>query len=307
VRKQTGSSQPGSSRTPSSTPSQRAMIPGPSLAAKQHGVITLVEIKYAPDPDMNGAVRKQAKDQHKDLRTSLLDQGWGTVNLYPVIIGNAGTITNTANDALQALGVDAATRMTLLKRLAVDSLRRTAEIWKPRLGQRTSRGAPPRPVPSPMPPGNPDAPGPIDPPVQQDDAPPNPAVEEHPDVADDHHPAPTLCQTLNTCRGKSSPGVVLDAQEQMPLQGQARPPKRCCMSRLDHRNGAAIGSQYWRAMTSCGPSPRMLSHHVAPTIHLSPLRMRLLRPAHASILLALNPHSRLNLTLRTALLPRSLL
>ncbi len=48
------------------------------------------------------------------------------------------------------------------------------------------------------------------------------------------NPAPTLCQTPNTCRGKSSPGVVLDAQEQMPLQGQAKPSKRCCMSRLDH-------------------------------------------------------------------------
>ena len=140
--------------------------PRPSLAARQRGVITIVGIKYAPDPDLNGDVRKRAEAQHKDLRTSLLDQGWGKVKIYPVIIGNAGTITSIANDALQALGVDAAARMTLLKRLAVESLRRTAEIWKPRISQRASRGAPPRPVPSPTRPGNPDAPDPMHPPVQ---------------------------------------------------------------------------------------------------------------------------------------------
>ena len=203
-------------------------------------------------------------------------------------------------------GVDAAARMTLLKRLAVDSLRRTAEIWKPRLGQRTSRGAPPCPVPSPMPPGNPDAPGPIDPPVQQDDAPPNPAVEEHPDVAFDHQPGtdsvpdtehmPWQIITRSRARRTGANATAGPSQAtQAVLHEQARPSKRS-------RNRFAV----LRARTSCGPSPRMLSHHVAPAVHLSPLRMRLLRPAHASMLLALNPRSRLNLMLRMALLPRSL-
>jgi len=239
--------------------------PGPSLAAKQHGVITLVEIKYAPDPDLNGAVRKQAKDQHKDLRTSLLAQGWGTVNLYPVIIRNAGTITNTANDALQALGVDAAARMTLLKRLAVDSLRRTAEIWKPRLGQRTSRGAPPRPVPSPIPPDNPDAPGPIDPPVQQDDAPPNPAVEEHPDVADDHQPStdsvpdtehmPWQIITRSRARRTGADATAGPSQAtQAVLHEQARPSKRSRNRFAALESDDVLRPQSADAQPSCGAS-----------------------------------------------------
>jgi len=239
--------------------------PGPSLAAKQHGVITLVEIKYAPDPDLNGAVRKQAKDQHKDLRTSLLAQGWGTVNLYPVIIGNAGTITNTANDALQALGVGAAARITLLKRLAVDSLRRTAEIWKPRLGQRTSRGAPPRPVPSPMPPANPDAPGPIDPPVQRDDAAPNPAVEEHPDVADDHQPStdsvpdtehmPWQIITRSRARRTGADATAGPSQATQPLlHEQARPSKRSRNRFAALESDDVLRPQSADAQPSCGAS-----------------------------------------------------
>ena len=103
---------------------------GPALSAvaKQTGIITIIEVKYAPDPDLNGAVRQQALAQHAQLRQSLLARGWGNVNIYPLIIGNAGTITATADDALQALGVGAATRMTVLKSLAVESVRRTAEI-----------------------------------------------------------------------------------------------------------------------------------------------------------------------------------
>jgi len=244
----------------------------------------LVEIKYAPDPDLNGAVRQQAKDQHKDLRILLLAEGWGTVNLYPVIIGNAGTITNTANDAFQALGVDAAARMTLLKRLAstacAGQLRSgsqdlaNAQAAAPRHAlyhRRCRRATQMRPAQLTR---------------MYNRTTPRPTLLWRSTLMSQMNinPALTLCQTLNTCRGKSSPGVELDAQEQMPLQGQARSPKRCCMSRLDHRHGAATGSQYWRARakTSCGPSLRMLSQHVAPAIHLSPLRMRLLRPAHAS-------------------------
>ena len=87
--------------------------PNLSIDAKRTGVIAIVEIKYAPDPDLNGTVRQLAVDQHTELRQSLLTHGWGKVDIYPVIIGNAGTITATADDALQALGVGTAARMTL--------------------------------------------------------------------------------------------------------------------------------------------------------------------------------------------------
>ena len=101
-------------------------------------------------------VRQQALDQHADLQQSLLMRGWGKVTIYPVVIGNAGTMTATSDDALQALGVGAAARMTLLKSLAVESVRRTAEIWKPRLTR--AAGRPPEAVFSPTPAPDPDAP-----------------------------------------------------------------------------------------------------------------------------------------------------
>ena len=137
--------------------------PNLSIDAKRTGVIAIVEIKYAPDPDLNGTVRQLAVDQHTELRQSLLTHGWGKVDIYPVIIGNAGTITATADDALQALGVGTAARMTLLKSLAMDSVRRTAEIWKPRLSR--SPGRPPLHVSPPSPAPDTDAPGPSNPPA----------------------------------------------------------------------------------------------------------------------------------------------
>ena len=77
---------------------------------------------------MNGMVRQQAIDQHAEVRQALLASGWGEVKSHPVVIGNAGTFTATADDALQVLGVDTADRMTLLRQLAVDSVRRTVSL-----------------------------------------------------------------------------------------------------------------------------------------------------------------------------------
>ena len=31
--------------------------------------------------------------QHASLQDALLDAGWGTVTIHPIIIGNAGTVT----------------------------------------------------------------------------------------------------------------------------------------------------------------------------------------------------------------------
>ena len=157
----------GYSRMMSSIPSQTSFrsacqrtirVHTSPINAKRSGAITIIEVKYAPDPDLHApmGVRQQALDQHADLKQSLLMRGWGKVTIFPVIRGNAGTMTATADDALQALGVGTAARMTLLKSLAVESVRRTAEIWKPRLTR--AAGRPPEAVFSPTPAPDPDAP-----------------------------------------------------------------------------------------------------------------------------------------------------
>jgi len=72
-----------------------------SMEQRQNCVITILEVKYAPDPDIQKAARTEALEQHTDLVKSLKARGWKntTVDVYPVIIGNAGTITNTAHSA----------------------------------------------------------------------------------------------------------------------------------------------------------------------------------------------------------------
>ena len=70
-----------------------------SIEQRQNCVITIVEVKYAPDPDIQKAARTEALEQHTDLVKSLKARGWKNTTVYPVIIGNAGTITNTAHSA----------------------------------------------------------------------------------------------------------------------------------------------------------------------------------------------------------------
>ncbi len=78
-------------------------------------VITIVEVKYAPDPDIQKAARAEALEQHSNLVKSLKARGWKRITVHPVIIGSAGTITNMAHDACEALGIQAAARTTLLR------------------------------------------------------------------------------------------------------------------------------------------------------------------------------------------------
>ena len=66
--------------------------------------------------------------------------GWGTVTIHPVIIGNAGTITAATIRTFHTLGIDPASGLKLAKRLAVASIKHTAEIKRARL----SHGAGPR-------------------------------------------------------------------------------------------------------------------------------------------------------------------
>ena len=119
-----------------------------SMEQRQNCMITIVEVKYAPDPDIQKAARTEALEQHTDLVKSLKARGWKRITVYPVIIGNAGTITNKAHAACEALGIQAAARITLLRALSIDSVRRTAAIWQPRLAK--SIGQQPEPVDVPI-------------------------------------------------------------------------------------------------------------------------------------------------------------
>ena len=105
-----------------------------NLGAKRQASVHILELKYAPDLELHGDVRTEALLQHNQLRNALLHAGWGTVRIHPVIIGNAGTISSETMAALTALGIPATARLAVMKRLAIDSIRRTANIKRERLG-----------------------------------------------------------------------------------------------------------------------------------------------------------------------------
>ena len=66
--------------------------------------------------------------QRANLRNALLCAGWGTVPIHPIIVGNAVAITSETLLAFKALCLRAAARLNVALRLAVDSIRRTANI-----------------------------------------------------------------------------------------------------------------------------------------------------------------------------------
>ena len=105
----------------------------PSLAVKQQAWIHILELKYAPDLEIHRKARDNALAQHKGLQEALLDAGWGTVTIHPVMIGNAGTITSASIATFTQLGVSSAASVDLAKELAIGSIRRTADIKRARV------------------------------------------------------------------------------------------------------------------------------------------------------------------------------
>jgi len=108
-------------------------VVAPTRRQRNASWIKIVEVKYAPDLEVHGAARDQASEQHLTLAKDLRDYGWGLVEIYPVVVGNAGTMPTDGDVALQALGVSAADRLKLLSQLAVDSAKHTAEVITARL------------------------------------------------------------------------------------------------------------------------------------------------------------------------------
>jgi hypothetical protein len=233
---------------------------GPRVTPEQRrtGVITIVEIKYAPDPDIQLTIRQQAIKQHSALKISLEARGWGSVTIYPVIIGNAGTVTATSHAALHALGVDSAARTSLLRALAIDSVRRTTQIWKPRLAKSVGQQPQPVPVPTQRSPSSSQPPGAdseraepdrqSSPSVLSRDASPNPSEPDscpqdsedgtasrshdtrNPKRGRDPRPAAVLiagqvvaCARTRPWQEQSSPSRLLT---EMAVPEQARPTKR---------------------------------------------------------------------------------
>ena len=106
---------------------------GISSAEKRQAWVRIVELKYAPDLELHGRVREDAIAQHAALRNALLAVGWGTVTIHPVVIGNAGTITAETLNAFVSLGISPASTLKLAKRLAIASIKHSAEIKRARL------------------------------------------------------------------------------------------------------------------------------------------------------------------------------
>ncbi len=104
-----------------------------SMAAKQQACIYIIELKYAPDLEMHRRARCKALKQHARLQRALIRAGCGTITILPIIIGNAGTIVAETMTAFEKLGLSTSARLTLAKRLAVDSIRRTAKMRRARL------------------------------------------------------------------------------------------------------------------------------------------------------------------------------
>ena len=95
--------------------------------------INIIEVKYTFDLLIHERTR-QAMEQHAQLRENLLAAGWGTVNIHPFIIGSAGTIRYECHSILNQCGVtEEPVRDLLLRKIAIHSVKRTAEIVQARL------------------------------------------------------------------------------------------------------------------------------------------------------------------------------
>jgi len=203
-----------------------------SIEQRQNCVITIVEVKYAPDPDIQKAARTEALEQHTDLVKSLKARGWKNTTVYPVIIGNAGTITNTAHSACEALGIQAAARITLLRALSIDSVRRTAAIWQPRLAKPIGQQPEPVDVPVPEPQQTTPDPGPDIDQDQQDPQPPGP-------------PAGTAC-----CPDEPGPSAAA------PSKTQSDPGERDVTKGSTMDTAAPVDPNAWQTVTNKRNRPR---------------------------------------------------
>jgi len=128
---------------------------------RERSRIDIIEVKYAYDLTVHSEVRRAIK-QHRPLKRALLRAGWGSVTIHPFIIGSAGTIRHKCHRVLKVCGItDADARTRLLETIAIDSIRRTADIIRVRTRNLASVPAAPALV----------TPAQQEPPSQQSDGP----------------------------------------------------------------------------------------------------------------------------------------
>ena len=159
---------------------------------RAQSTIDILEIKYAFDLLLPHRVQP-AIDQHALLRDALLRDGWGTVNIHPLILGSGGTIPAACHTVLSLCGVtDSSTRDLLLRRISIDGAIRSAAIvaarpWDAPTPPPTPPAGGPAASPTPPPTGSPRLP--TFPTVPLDPSPP-PAVPSRPTRLPSMLPAP---------------------------------------------------------------------------------------------------------------------
>ena len=161
----------------------------PRQVRQQH-TVDIIEVKYTYDLLVH-ARTQDAIDQHAQLRDNLLAYGWGTVRIHPFIIGSAGTIRQDCHHVLSVCGItEEAAQDALLRKIAIFSAKRTADIVKTRLSHKDT--------PASQYAAN------TGPPPNTDDSPPPTPRDPQPDMRDGSHDSssddavsnPTDIQTL---------------------------------------------------------------------------------------------------------------
>ena len=96
-----------------------------------------LELKYAPDLELHGHAREEASARGADLKEAFLIAGWGITTIHPVVVGNADTITSETMNCFNVSGIciSQPTSLKLAKQLAIDSIKRTAELKRARLSR----------------------------------------------------------------------------------------------------------------------------------------------------------------------------
>ena len=92
----------------------------------QHSVI-LLEVSFTRDTHLHHRAVDKC-EQHSVLRQALLQYGWGTVTIFPLIIGHGGTIPATFSTALPQCGVEPARFTDLLTDLHYAAIEYSSDV-----------------------------------------------------------------------------------------------------------------------------------------------------------------------------------
>ena len=119
-------------------------------ADRSHHSVILLEISFTSDTNLHHRAVDKC-EQHSLLREALLQFGWNTVTVLPLIIGHGGTIPATFSAALPKCGVENARLTQLLKDLHYAAIEYSSDVLsahhKATKRLRTRSPSPTQPVP----------------------------------------------------------------------------------------------------------------------------------------------------------------